>query len=169
MDSSIPFATFTRICPSFTWGHMFLAVLLVKVEGTARTTKSLSVTVFSMSVVNSISSGIFTPGSLLLCSLSLESISTSSSLMDQTITSCPFLWRRSDRAVPQLPAPIIPTFAIIFLLPGPPAYPDGAGPHTLFIKTVHWTVLFARYYLLLPTLSLFSVPFIRRPMLALCL
>ena len=68
----------------------------------------------SISDVNSISSGIFTPGSLDSCSRFMESIFTSSSLMDHTVTLCPFLWSRSASAVPQLPAPIIPTFAIMF-------------------------------------------------------
>ena len=68
VTSSIPLATFTIFCPSFMKGAILPAVLLVKGEGTASTSRSLSLTALSKSVVNSISSGRITPGSLSLCS-----------------------------------------------------------------------------------------------------
>ena len=111
--SSIPLATLTISWPGFKKAFMERAVLLVKAEGTARTSTSLSVMAFLRSLVISIFSGRITPGSFVSCCRFVRSISTSSFMMDQIVTSCPFLSHRSARAVPQLPAPIIPIFAII--------------------------------------------------------
>ena len=85
---------------------------LVKTDGTASTIMSLSFTALSRSVVNTIFSSSLTPGSLSTCSLFSLSISISSLMIDQTITSCPFFARTTDNAIPQLPAPIILTFFI---------------------------------------------------------
>ena len=115
VSSSIPFATQTIICPSVTYAAMLLAVLLVNTDGTARTRNSFPVTASFKSVVNRTSSGSFTPGSLSICSCSLRSMATSSSTIDHTVTSFPLVRRSFASAMPQLPAPITPTFAISFI------------------------------------------------------
>ncbi len=111
-DSSIPFATFTMICPSATHSFMLHAVALVNEEGTASTRISFSFTASASAVVNTISSASFTPGSLSLCSCSLSSMSISSFNADHTVMSCPLLCSSTVSAIPQLPAPIIPILAI---------------------------------------------------------
>ena len=110
--SSIPFATLTMICPSATYSHIDFAVLLVKEEGTASTSRPFPSIAFFKSVVNSMLSGSFTPGSLSTCSCFSCSIFTSASIIDHTITSCPLFASSLESAVPQLPAPITPIFAI---------------------------------------------------------
>ena len=100
------------ICPSATYGFILWDVLLVKGDGTANTRISLPSIASGNEVVNIISSGNLTPGSLSLCSCSVFSILISSSRMDHTVISCPLLCNRTDKAIPQLPAPMIPIFAI---------------------------------------------------------
>ena len=112
--SSIPFATQTIICPSFTNGAIFTAVLLVNTEGTASTSISLFLIVSSISVVKVMLSGSFTPGSLSICSCFSLSISISFSTIDHISTECPLFASTRDNAVPQLPAPIIPTLLIFY-------------------------------------------------------
>ena len=114
--SSIPFATSTTICPLVRYGLILAAVLRTAVDGTAMISTSLPVTASSKSPVNLIVSGSFTPGSFDLCSLVLLSSSASSGLCDHSVTACPFLSRSNASAVPQLPAPITPIFAILYLL-----------------------------------------------------
>ena len=115
--SSMPFATQTMICPAFTKGAMLFAVLLVNTDGTARIRYSLSSTAALRSVVNSISSGSFTPGSLSTCSCRSRSIAISASTIDHTVTWLPLVCNTFASAVPQLPAPITATFAISFIFP----------------------------------------------------
>ena len=114
--SSIPLDTITISCPSAINSARLCAVLLVNGDGTASTTISFPAAAVFRSVVKEIVSGIFTPGSLSLCSCSFVSISTSSSRIDHTVTLCPLCARTTASAVPQLPAPITPISAI-FLPP----------------------------------------------------
>jgi hypothetical protein len=44
----------------------------------------------------------------------LRIFSASLSLWDQSVTSCPFSFNKMASAVPQLPAPITPVFAMVF-------------------------------------------------------
>ena len=112
VSSSIPLATHTMICPSFTKGAMLFAVLLVNTDGTARIRYALPETADSRSVVNSISSGSFTPGSFCTCSCFSFSMVISSSTIDHTVTLFPLVCSTFARAIPQLPAPMIATSAI---------------------------------------------------------
>lgn len=66
------------------------------------------------SQVNFISSGSFTPGSFVRCSLCSFKLSISFSFSEQIVTSCPLLQSRRPRAVPQLPAPMMLIFAIFY-------------------------------------------------------
>lgn len=145
VSSSIPLATHTMICPSFTKGAMLFAVLLVNTDGTARIRYALPETADSRSVVNSISSGSFTPGSFCTCSCFSFSMVISSSTIDHTVTLFPLVCSTFARAIPQLPAPMIATSAIF--------------SHSKS-KNYFCSFFFAPI--------LFSVPFARRLILARC-
>ena len=110
--SSTPFATSTIFCPSLQKARILCAVLLVNGEGTAKTRISLSVMASSRSPVTSIFGAKITPGSFFSCCLFVRSISTSSGIIDQIVTSWPLLFSSTASAVPHVPAPIIPIFAI---------------------------------------------------------
>ena len=110
--SSIPLDTSTISCPAATYGAIFFAMLRMDGDAVASTRISFPSTVCSRSVVHRMSPGSFTPGSFDLFSRSSLSMRDSSSRLDHNVTSCPFLLKTLARAVPQLPEPMTPAFAI---------------------------------------------------------
>ena len=143
VSSSTPFATLIINCRSHTNGAICFAVLLVYIDGTANTTASICSIACFKSVVKTISSERCTPGNLSLCSCCSFSICISDSRIDQSVTACPFFCSTTDNAVPQLPAPTIPMFAIFLPLP--------------FLRSL--SPVFLCHYLFSAINALFSVPF----------